>query len=382
MERPASAIHDLDGLRGLAILLVLLRHAARSMGYDTTYPPTLPLGSWDFVIPCLNGWAGVDLFFVLSGFLIAHHVIRSQSRNWSLRRYLAKRILRIVPAYYATLAVVVIGLPFFTIDRENLALRTGYHLLFLQDYLIPNIISAFWSLGVEEKFYLLLPLVLLPVLRLSHFKSRLACLVGLYCLPVLLRAATFVSLPEVDHLQYFLHLRSPFHVTADGLFMGCLVALIYQSREELPMLQSRRLQHGLFWTGSLLSCGLLFGGLIFGAFTFTRVVFAPCALDTGFGLVMLGLLLLGPSPYSRFFSSWPLFFFCKLSYSLYLVHMIFMRAGVEWLWPLYSPGPFKPSGGFFVLFVPFFIGLSVLAALLLHYLVEKPFLLLKDGIKA
>ncbi|CAN0501604.1 unnamed protein product, partial [Phaeothamnion confervicola] len=171
-----------------------------------------PVGGWDAIIPCLNGWAGVDLFFVLSGFLIASHLIRSQSRpdrSWSLKAYMKKRVLRIVPAYYAVLLVLFIGLPFYPLDPRELGWRFTYHLLFLQDYYPANLVSSFWSLGVEEKFYLLLPLLLYPVLRLRGIGRRLVCLLGLYLLPIGARAWTYSSLPVVDHMRYFLKLRSP-----------------------------------------------------------------------------------------------------------------------------------------------------------------------------
>ena len=77
IERGPGAIKGLDGLRGIAILLVLGRHAIRP--FYSPADPVLPLGSWDAAIPFINGWIGVDLFFVLSGFLISHHVIR----RWS-----------------------------------------------------------------------------------------------------------------------------------------------------------------------------------------------------------------------------------------------------------------------------------------------------------
>ncbi len=77
IERGRGAIKGLDGLRGIAILLVLGRHGIRPF-YDPA-DPVLPIGSWDASIPFINGWMGVDLFFVLSGFLISHHIIR----RWS-----------------------------------------------------------------------------------------------------------------------------------------------------------------------------------------------------------------------------------------------------------------------------------------------------------
>ena len=144
-ERPASyfslagggAIPALDGLRALAILLVLFRHVVRP--FWSTESGLLPVGGWDLGIPMMNGWAGVDLFFVLSGFLITHQILgryRRTDGRIAYGAYLGRRALRIVPAYYATLLILAAGLvPYYPIPSEDLAIRLGWHLLFLQDYL-------------------------------------------------------------------------------------------------------------------------------------------------------------------------------------------------------------------------------------------------------
>ena len=106
----AGAIPELDGLRGIAILLVLLRHAARPVIEE--HGEILRLGSWDIAVPLLNGWMGVDLFFVLSGFLVTHHLLQrwpAQFQIGYLLRYWLKRVLRTFPAYYATLIIVITG---------------------------------------------------------------------------------------------------------------------------------------------------------------------------------------------------------------------------------------------------------------------------------
>ena len=77
--------------------------------------------------------------------------------------------MRILPAYYVVLGVAAAGwIPFFAVDADLLGLRVIYHALFLQDYLPSNIVIAFWSLGVEEKFYIAAPFVLVPLLRLNR----------------------------------------------------------------------------------------------------------------------------------------------------------------------------------------------------------------------
>ncbi len=150
-----------------------------------------PLGGWDAGIPLINGWVGVDLFFVLSGFLITHHICgryRRQDGRIDFRDYLWRRALRIVPAYYAVCWWRRSGwCPICRSNQKLMALRIGYHLLFLQDYLPSNILATFWSLGVEEKFYLLSPLLLMAVFRLRRPAQQYAAIAALSALPIVLR---------------------------------------------------------------------------------------------------------------------------------------------------------------------------------------------------
>ena len=113
----------------------------------------MSIAGWNAAALLVNGWVGVDLFFVLSGFLIAKHLLcrLADPNGLALGAYIAKRALRIVPAYYAVLLLVAAGVvPIYTVAPEALALRLGYHALFLQDYLPANIVVVFWSLGVQE----------------------------------------------------------------------------------------------------------------------------------------------------------------------------------------------------------------------------------------
>ena len=190
----AGQIPELDGLRGIAILLVILRHAVHPI-YEQ-HGQILKLGNWDIAIPLLNGWMGVDLFFVLSGFLITHHLLRrwptKLNRSFALR-YWSKRILRTFPAFYAAVLIAFFGvIPLFDPSVEDPMYSLTVHVLFLQDYLGSDLVAAFWSLGVEEKFYLVCPLVLVSLRKLV-LANRILVLVGLAILPAALRVATVLS---------------------------------------------------------------------------------------------------------------------------------------------------------------------------------------------
>lgn len=378
-ERNPGGIDALDGLRGIAILLVLFRHGIRPF-YDPN-SAALPIGGWDLMTPMTNGWMGVDLFFVLSGFLVTHHIMRrwgDRFRWGDVSQYFTKRVLRIVPAYFAFLFIVVAGLiPMYEIPQENLSRQTLYHVLFLQDYIPGRIVVAFWSLGVEEKFYFLIPFLMVPLLRIRSTRTRLTAIAALLCVPITLRIITYLQNEGfASYAEFFWTLRSPFHLACDALLIGTFCALLYQHREEFPLLESAAFNRALFWSGILWVGYLLFARPLTNSLDWFRATLLFPALAVGFGAILLSLAL-KPGRYSRVFCSPVLFFFSKISYSLYLVHMVFIDSVYHLA--TYIPGfESLPRGGQFLIYMPIYTGVSIAAALALHYLVEKPFLLLKD----
>jgi peptidoglycan/LPS O-acetylase OafA/YrhL len=375
-HRLPGAIPELDGVRAIAILLVLGRHASRP--FDRPDQAFLQIGSWPAGSLLINGWTGVDLFFVLSGLLITHHILRRFAGGFDRRkvgRYLAKRALRIVPAYYGFLAVVVLGLlPFYRPAGPGLGRRTLYHLLFLQDYLGSDIVVAFWSLGVEEKFYLLAPLLIVPIAA-WRAPRRYLLLLFLFLLPIPLRYATFLAAGgPIDYGRYFTELRSPFHVSFDGLVAGCAIAFVVRSGPTRAWLESRArwlLGLGLGATLLLLAAAPLVERVspLEGALVGTLVSLA-------FGLSVLGLLG-RQGPLNRWLSARWMLFFSKISYSLYLVHMVFMDVTLQGLERLPGFGGWGVNRQF-ALYLPVFCVVSIAGALVLHYAIERPFLILKD----
>jgi peptidoglycan/LPS O-acetylase OafA/YrhL len=140
----------LDGLRAIAIVAVVWHHSAR--------PDFLPMFA--------RGFAGVDLFFVLSGFLIATLLVREKARKGrvSLRDFWARRFLRLMPAYYLLLfGMLAAYLILKPNDPDTARLAGGFHIyaLYLSNWFHPgaNNLGITWSLATEEQFYLVWPLV-------------------------------------------------------------------------------------------------------------------------------------------------------------------------------------------------------------------------------
>ena len=159
---------ELDFLRGIAILAVIVNHG------NTDIIPTLPevSGAFGFVVWKLRalGWSGVDLFFVLSGFLIGGTLINEieATKDLSLKRFWAKRAFKILPSYFFLLsALTILGAVKIPPDEVYI------HILFLQNYLDPATFGPTWSLAVEEHFYLFLPLALTVLINTRFGKSSI-----------------------------------------------------------------------------------------------------------------------------------------------------------------------------------------------------------------
>ena len=144
-----SYIPELQGLRGLAVLAVVLYHSRPRLAGTPLYAPA----QW--------GWAGVNLFFVLSGFLITSILFESQTSPKYFRNFYGRRALRIWPVYVLVLIVCYLNAPWFIGLPILAAIRTApwwAYLLFLQNLFhlaLPPAISPTWSLAIEEQYYFL-----------------------------------------------------------------------------------------------------------------------------------------------------------------------------------------------------------------------------------
>lgn len=302
-QRPPdnTAVHipALDGLRGLAILLVLAFHTNRPHSTEVLFR---------------YGWLGVDLFFVLSGFLITRILISSRESPKYFSSFYVRRILRIWPVYFALLLVVLIfertGVFHY---RATLACWLT-QLTFTQNWYIALFgwdsasywLGPTWSLGIEEQFYVIWPLL---IRKLSTKVLKRICFTALLLSPV---ARALASI-------YFAHDDGPMLTTFthfDGICLGSLIALYYVSGAQLPSLRALVLSFVVgFGTFALLSARA--PQAVYDAFAYS-------ALAVGCAALLLASL---PNTSASFrlvssaFSFAPLRFIGKISYCLYLVHL-------------------------------------------------------------
>ena len=355
----------LDLLRCAAIGLVLARHGHRAWVEARGHP----LQWSDHLL--LNGWMGVDLFFVLSGYLIAGILMRRERENPA--RYLAayawRRLLRIAPAYYAVLlALVCVPLPWYPLALENLTWRTAYHVLMLQDYLPADINVVFWSIGVEMKFYLLAPFVMLAIGRARSPGLLLTLFATLVLTSTAIRWGTALhrGIPA-DYGTYWPVFRQPLHAVGEPLVLGMAVAVL----ETRGILRPGPRSAGWMLAGALAILAV-FGAShdLMARITLFDVVAQPLLVALLLALAVAAAAALAPV---RLPGRIVARVGARLSYTLYLTHF-----------PLLAPSSAFADrlGGTAGAFWTIFLGLSLASALAVHYVCEKPFLAARRALGA
>jgi peptidoglycan/LPS O-acetylase OafA/YrhL len=345
-------ISSFDGLRALAIILVYFGHAKHTIESKNQL--------WNILsIFIANSGLGVRLFFVLSGYLITMLMIKeiNKTGHLKLKRFYVRRILRIFPSFYSFLAVVfILNLVVdWNITVQQFAAAASftwnYKGIWHDGSIAGNwFLGHFWTLSLEEQFYLLWPFLIV------FFGIKKVRLISL---------STILLLPFLRVLIYFLfpsqrgYLGMMLHTAIDSIMVGCYMAIVTQNpaycqyihkfKESLivilliwPLIISPILD--FYIRGYSISIGLTIDALILG--------------------FMIAWLHNNPLSYiNQFLSNIVLVYIGKLSYSLYLWQQLFL-----------TPLNTTVSGIF-----PYNIGFSFLVALISYYLIEKPFLRLKDS---
>jgi peptidoglycan/LPS O-acetylase OafA/YrhL len=315
-----ARIPELDGLRGFAVLMVVSIHYF--------YDPGAPFPAYLHRLQSLLGlgWTGVDLFFVLSGFLIGGILLDARSSASYFQTFYIRRFFRIIPIYYLWIALFMlltwIGAPYFP-PRIQADLRPSVnwgiaaHFLFLQNLLTIHYaplaswwLSPTWSLAIEEQFYLLAPFLIrfLSTRRLVVFLSFVVFAAP--CCRILLHA--FVPMPSWPAYTWM-------PCRADALALGVFGAIFWRDPKFRAGLSvSKSLLYGAF--------GLLLAGMaILGIwFSNPNALLTQTVGYTWIALFYLSLLFLvltdTGSPLARIARVGWLRKWGRISYCVYLIH--------------------------------------------------------------
>ncbi len=295
--RPAwlkDYVPELDGLRGLAILSVVFDHCENRL----TYPAVHKIVEW--------GWAGVNLFFVLSGFLITGIILDTRDDPHFFRNFYARRSLRIWPVYVLLLLLnfVIVPLVFYGPGAAIGDVRHApwlYLVFFVQNLFaltLPGTIGPTWSLAIEEQFYV----VWAPLARAVRNRSLMIALALVILASPFLRAANHGAFTPTHTL---IHL--------DGLALGSLIAVALRTFQP-----SARLCRNIAWMAIAVATPVLGYLLYYGS------AFSDSFLALAFaGMLLLGLAESGSGSWYTKALAWrPLRFYGKISYGLYMIHIL------------------------------------------------------------
>jgi peptidoglycan/LPS O-acetylase OafA/YrhL len=322
----------LDGLRGVSILLVLVGHASFSKGCPPWLAPVAPVSN-----------LGVAIFFVLSGYLITTLLMQEEARNAgiSLRRFYLRRALRIMPASYAYVGVIALlaGLGLLILKRGDIACA----LLYLMDYHHDRAWSLghYWSLSVEEQFYLVWP----PALAALGARRALYLALVLLALAELFPSLGIALMPSWNH-----ELRLP--NGAAPIAIGCLLALRFDR------LGAMRFWRSGWWPAALIAVCVVqvhqlnANRVVHGLQLLTHLLVA---------VVILRSVRVDGDLWGRILGSRVLRTAGTLSYSLYIWQQLFLGQG-GWSWTVF----------------PLNLLCVLAVAVAGHLLVERPFLRLKS----
>jgi peptidoglycan/LPS O-acetylase OafA/YrhL len=375
-EKKLSHIGALDGLRGIAVLLVLVFHFSWGFAEHSSLLAAVKHTLW-------SGWMGVDMFFVLSGYLITRGLVKDSefSIGKRLKLFWARRAFRIFPLYYIVL--IVGSIVCLALGQSQHIPGAGYWLYF-QNYTLAfdpmplRWTAHFWSLAIEEQFYFVWPLFVLLVAK--AWRPRLALL--LLVSSGIARAALLIMLPKVLHWDQeqtakLVYRATPTHM--DGLLVGALLAMLEREPSHPWNVLVQKLARPAFFTGLLALVGMMVWTRGFGTYDRRVMIVGYPLLAVVFGAaVVIGAHGRFSARAQRILSTGFLASVGKVSYGMYIFHWFFIALLVERqeTWVAAHPDVLGTVASVGVIVVG--IALTYVLAQLSYRVVETPFLKLKE----
>lgn len=367
-----NRVKGLDGLRGVAIIIVMALHIFKRTTNFTDHAVLLSITNFTAV-----GWVGVDIFFALSGFLITSILLRAKQQEHYFRNFYVRRVLRIFPLYYAALALILlfapkvepeftkqlnIALPVLLLYQQNWAmLFNGFH---LTQYL-----SITWSLAIEEQFYFIWPLVVFFLSRERLIKVS----IGYIAVSLTARILGTIFWGDLAQVSNFFYYAS--FARFEEMLFGALLAIFLTgdgAREQV-----RRYSLPLFvvsFSTFIILCLMMLPNTphpVYANFPLTIGGYTTAALFT---IGLIGIFITHPPKniLNQLFQNPILAFFGKYSYSMYLFHISVALILLDVIWHSELRG-WKA----YFLYIIVTYAITILVSLLTWNLLEKHILGLK-----
>ena len=352
---PAGWLSSLAGLRAIAVLLVLNHH------FGSYFASAYGENAYTKFLLTKDGWIGVDLFFVLSGFLIGGQLWKELDRsgNVSVGRFVLRRGLRIWPLYFTVYAAMVA----LELSRGARHAALWPDLFFLADYFRTALVPGGWSLCIEEQFYLLAPLLLMVIATKLRNQAQLTFLWALFIAEPVIRAIEWAhftgSIRSSQNPEAFATLYFNFHTHCDGLIIGLIISNLWQ--------RGRTKQEQAWSPGAWVLVAILAVGILDFA---DKVVFGYTSLALIFGSVVWFCVSRSET---QLFPSKIFFLISQLSFGIYMNHQIVLHVVLSRILPhiaWFSPG----STAHLLLALGLTVLLSSFVAVVTYCLIEQPVL--------
>jgi len=367
LSTPTLRLHGLDHLRALAIIMVFMFH------YNHGEFPV-----WMNVFSSF-GWTGVDLFFVLSGYLIASQLFKhiSKGYDFSIKDFYIRRFFRIVPLYALALLIYFL-VPAFS-QRYGPSPLWKY-LTFTQNFgLHPGLYPSFthaWSLAVEEQFYLVFPLIVAGLFYFKIFRKGIWLIAVLFVVTFLFRYIAWTQYywplenANIDNDFWVTKIYYTTHTRLDGLLVGITIATLFAYRQNF-IIRVNKYANLLFFIGLTALIGCYY--LCLDRSGFYASVYGFSAISLAYGLIVMAAILPACFLYkikSRITSG-----IAILSYTMYLIH----KGTTELCHKFFDKHDWDTDS---MWMLAASLGVTICCALVLRYAVEKPFLKLRDKVLA
>jgi len=370
----------LHGIRVLGILLVVQIHVTtwfKKVGIEL-------LGPWQAL--SMNAWLGMDIFFVLSGFLIGTLLLHSggMTDGRKLLRFYLRRSLRILPLYYVVLFLIAAIYGLEPVQKKHylheLFYLTNYPFRF--DYTM----EWSWSLSLEEHFYLAVPVLIILLNRLRSHRARITALLVVWASALLVRLGVYaLHEGEWTHIAYFQKIYTPTHTRYDTLVAGILIAYLhYHFRDRITAWY----QHAWVRRVSLaLPLGLLLllanpfdlgADVVIFRYQWLRHIFYIGTVTTIVYCPLLLWALCAHDRWTRVLGSRAFLWIASLGYGIYLVHIPVFESLVRPLFVRIHELGVVPDLALWTLAVLVTVAVSMVVSWVLHVIFERPALWVRE----
>ena len=365
-------VNELDGLRGIAVIMVIALHTFNRANVFTHHETLYFITSLTSI-----GWVGVDIFFVLSGFLITSILLRTREREGYFKNFYMRRVLRIFPLYFFCVAIIIFLTPTLDPDFSSQIPRVlPILILYQQNWIgifggvwLTQYLSVTWSLAIEEQFYFVWPAIVYFMRKEVLIKTS----IGIIVLSILVRILGVLFWDNVSQVTLFFFYNT--FTRFEQLVFGALLAIAFTFRGWKERLRPISFPVFLISLIAFLTlCIISLPNDPHPAHNNIPLTIAGYTLASVFSAALIAFLLLNnkKTVAHKFFQNSFLVFYGKHSYAMYLIHLPVALILLDALWHTGIRG-WKMYSVYIVLTY----GITAILSLLTWHLLEKHMLNLK-----